>query len=706
MKFLNDIAKQMQDKDIISFDVFDTLLERDVVSPKDIFRLIEKSDLVKLLNVNNFSKLRIKAEKEVRDLANINNIEEITLNDIYNKLATYINLDVRDIEKLKDLELNTEINHIKARKIGYKLFDMAKLFYKKIVLITDMYLPKEFIVKLLKLNGYSNWDCLYVSSEFKLSKRTGSLFNKVISIENIEPCKILHIGDNFNGDFEQPNKVGIVSVYLKTDVEKAKNNFTFTKNIFSKYANYPTIENSFLLKYFCNTIFSESFDTNKGAFNNDPYLFGRAVLGPIGTCFSIWMNNVCKERKISKILFLSRDSKFIYDIYKEIFLDDGCAFYVKSSRRISNICMIYNAFDIEHFILTKPIYSQTLHHYLKFNFALTEDDLQNIENFDIGTKTPKVKIIKIAEQLKVRILERTQHVRDTYISYLKQYITTDDRVAIVDIGYAGTVQETFISLFKQPIFGIYLAKDIQILNKNISDTLYSSYIPDYLDKSSARGIVKHRFIYESVFCSSENSFLEMSMTDNMFVPIESYFDEPNRKNFVLLAHKGAIDSVAILSKFLTNEEVNINSQFCFDFLDEFLKNPPLHDLTLFNGCEFEDKVAPALKRVIIDMDNMRLEDTKIRELWTEGVSVREINIRKIASSKLVKVNDCFKTEPEQSNNLHEENQSLAKHIYFYFEDKIVNLVSSKQKYIKYKKNRKIYFLDSKSKLLRKLSWIS
>ena len=70
---------------VVSFDIFETLVFRDVAQPKDIFYKIGKKKYVKKIfsKVKNFMYLRIEAEKKARIE---NNFKEITLEKIYKYL--------------------------------------------------------------------------------------------------------------------------------------------------------------------------------------------------------------------------------------------------------------------------------------------------------------------------------------------------------------------------------------------------------------------------------------------------------------------------------------------------------------------------------------------------------------------------------------------------------------------------------------------
>ena len=96
--------------DLISFDIFDTLIERDVLNPKDIFylaglELFKDEDEAKL-----FRERRIKAESEARKKSDTG---EVSLKDIYRELfAIYgINAGI-----LRERELALEVKHCKARE--------------------------------------------------------------------------------------------------------------------------------------------------------------------------------------------------------------------------------------------------------------------------------------------------------------------------------------------------------------------------------------------------------------------------------------------------------------------------------------------------------------------------------------------------------------------------------------------------------------
>ena len=79
---------------LYSFDIFDTLITRNTISPLGIFLLLQDKiksdknfDMLPDDFINNFCQFRKNAELRCRGINNTNyNLKEITLDDIYNNL--------------------------------------------------------------------------------------------------------------------------------------------------------------------------------------------------------------------------------------------------------------------------------------------------------------------------------------------------------------------------------------------------------------------------------------------------------------------------------------------------------------------------------------------------------------------------------------------------------------------------------------------
>ncbi len=164
-----------------SFDIFDTILARDVVQPNDIFSIVEKE-----YPFPNFSQLRQQAGERANG----------TFEDIYNIFQALTGEDWQVIQHLKEFEVNCELNHTYILEQNYRLVRDGD------ILITDMYLPYEVIAKLLKHAGYEKSTNIYASA---FGKSHGWMWKQLLGMYNIEK----HVGDNFHSDVKQAQKYGV-----------------------------------------------------------------------------------------------------------------------------------------------------------------------------------------------------------------------------------------------------------------------------------------------------------------------------------------------------------------------------------------------------------------------------------------------------------------------------------------------------------------
>ncbi len=118
VQYYESIVKRISKKEYVSFDIFDTLIKRDVKKPTDVFVIIEHN-----YKICDFYKRRIEAEKRARKGKVDTTIDEIY--DIYNEL--YLN-NINEAKKIKNkLLLFPIIKVINGRVIPIKTPTMDKI---------------------------------------------------------------------------------------------------------------------------------------------------------------------------------------------------------------------------------------------------------------------------------------------------------------------------------------------------------------------------------------------------------------------------------------------------------------------------------------------------------------------------------------------------------------------------------------------------
>lgn len=211
-KTFDDLRSAVMECDIVSFDIFDTLISRNVLEPLDIFDIVEKR-FKDIYGIEiSFAKERICAEQNCYKKG-INP----TIYHIYDELNSVTVYASDYLSQLLALEIQVEKEYICPRKEMMDFFnELCKV--KPVFLISDMYLPSDTIVDLLKICGCAcEYRAIMVSCEYGVSKSNG-LYNEFIDRYG-RGKSICHIGDNYQADYEIPIKMGLNAFYIKSAYE-------------------------------------------------------------------------------------------------------------------------------------------------------------------------------------------------------------------------------------------------------------------------------------------------------------------------------------------------------------------------------------------------------------------------------------------------------------------------------------------------------
>lgn len=189
---------------IVSFDIFDTLIERECLLPFDVFFLAAMKLYGEKGMAVRFTLSRIAAEALSREGMPG---RETTLDRIYE----FLTWEAPAICSLKEFELSTEQEICRPKKSGIELMNKALEAQTTVVLTTDMYLPQPFIRQILTKCGICGYDRIFLSNEYGRNKSTGTLFETLKETMGVKAGEVLHIGDNIKADYLGARKAGIDS---------------------------------------------------------------------------------------------------------------------------------------------------------------------------------------------------------------------------------------------------------------------------------------------------------------------------------------------------------------------------------------------------------------------------------------------------------------------------------------------------------------
>lgn len=312
----DDILNRTADADVVSFDIFDTLIFRSISIPTDVFLLVQEK-----LGIPDFKSMRIWAEAEARSRCFVKNGHyEVTLTDIWNVLSEELGCDV---EEGMRLEVETELKVCYANPFMKEVWDRLRGLNKDIIIVSDMYLPSKAIEMILEKNGFTGYKKLYVSCEYGKNKASGSLFELVQS-EN-SGKNIIHIGDNPRSDFEMARKNGF-GVCPYTNVNK---------NVLM----YRPFDMSSLTGSAYRALVSNRIYNGLCTYSME-YEYGFIYGGLFALGYCNFIHEYVHKNNVDKVLFLSRDGEILKKVYDNVFPEDkAVSEYVYWSRKAATKLM-------------------------------------------------------------------------------------------------------------------------------------------------------------------------------------------------------------------------------------------------------------------------------------------------------------------------------------------------------------------------------
>ena len=148
---------------VVSFDIFDTLIVRVYKKPVDLFRHLEESEMAP-----GFAKARVEGEAKARRKALENSKrKEVSLSEIYRAMGS-------KYAPFKEKEIALEKLACKQNPEMKAVFDECLAKGKRVIIASDMYLPHADVEEILKENGYTGYEKLFLSSDAMHPKGTYS----------------------------------------------------------------------------------------------------------------------------------------------------------------------------------------------------------------------------------------------------------------------------------------------------------------------------------------------------------------------------------------------------------------------------------------------------------------------------------------------------------------------------------------------------
>ncbi|WP_432632233.1 hypothetical protein [Brachyspira sp.] len=423
-----NIYEEIKKHEIISFDIFDTLLIRPYVKPTDLFLHIEK-----LYKIKGFHKNRIEAEKLAR--GKYIDCEEITLNQIYEEIDD-------KYKRFKEIEIELEERILTIHKENKKIYDYALSIGKKIIIVSDMYLPKNVIEKILIKNNYTNYYKLYLSSDLMLTKASGNLYKYVIDDLNVAPSSIMHIGDHFTSDFNNAKLYGIDSVFVEKIIDTFLENNIRAKKLLNENKNNIAVSIMLGLSAFSSL---NKNDKNNNYWHNFGFIYG----GPAVFAYMNWLKKQIIKDNINEVLFVARDGYSLKKVFDIIKPESVKTHYIYAPRIIYYLITLDFSMRLKYYPIESFEVIKTVIEYFKDKDEYLQKQTPKITSAIEGYKFI---LSNIAIYKKLAKLEY-----QNYKEYIEKFNIDKNNIAVVDTCSFFISSQRLISLFlgKENIVGYY-----------------------------------------------------------------------------------------------------------------------------------------------------------------------------------------------------------------------------------------------------------
>lgn len=411
-KTSDTLVNELCQSDVISFDMFDTLILRPVDTPADLFYFVGER-----LNIPNFRDIRKKAERTARErhIAESGN-GEVTLAQIYDVLAEELCIST-EIGMLA--ESDVEISLCMTNPFMLEVWNKVKAQGKKIVVTTDMYLPKSVLEAMLQKCGFTGYDAIFLSNEYGYGKYNGKLYDKLKSA--YPKCSISHVGDNYHADYVLAKKSKIHAVYYRNIQDYGKKYRTDRMSYIVGSA-YRSLVNR---RMFCMEKCSPAMEFG--------YKYGGLLL--LGFCNFIHEQSALK--KADKILFFSRDGHIVKELYDKLYPDEKTEYVYWSRAASAKLCVdIYPQNYFDRFLDQKSSKG------IMLSEILDAMDLSELEvSFPLNQPLTSRNLNIVKSELYGKLKKITKLYEGAYEQadkYFEKMLSGCKRVVTVDCGWAGS----------------------------------------------------------------------------------------------------------------------------------------------------------------------------------------------------------------------------------------------------------------------------
>ncbi len=553
-KAVNGVTREyltniINENEVVSIDLFDTLVMRQTLFPADIFEMLDCKLREKGIVIEDFCKKRLDSEKHVSQYT------APTLTEIYSYMRDVYFMSEITPDELAQLEWSIDYELVIPRREMCDFMSQAYSQGKDFYIVSDTYYTRNQLSQLLEKCGITFYTDIFVSCEYRTGK-TGRLFE--IVKDKIHGNSCVHIGDDSIADVENARKHGIAACHIYSGLELLE-----STGYLGLWDSIDGLADRIKVGMFVADLFNSpfQFETAERKISvKNAYDIGYLFFAPIISDFVIWFEEQVKKYRLQNVLFCARDGYLIKKLYDEL-KDETSSIYFLTSRTAAIRAGIEDEKDIEY--VSEMKFSGTLEEQLWERFGITASEEADYS----GVSQGRVSLLDYSNE----ILEKASVCRRNYRLYIDSLAMQKGDAAFFDFVAKGTSQMYLRRLIKNHLKGIYF---LQLEEEHMEDKgldIIPFYKKEERDNSS---ILENYYILETMLTSPMPSVKEFDERGEPCYAKETRKDEDIE--CFLTAQEGIADYFKTFLRLCPETERKINRK-----IDELF-------LTLIHGISVLD----------------------------------------------------------------------------------------------------------------------
>ncbi|MEL6892446.1 MAG: rhamnan synthesis F family protein [Actinomycetota bacterium] len=475
---LAELERQLAVADVVSVDLFDTLLLRPTTDPDGLFDLLVDAldaDDGLVGDASSIVAARRRAEHRLRVAPNAEG--DVTLDEIVAEMVAALGVVRADADLLRRAELDLE--HRLALPRRWLIERLGRVRAERpdvrLVLMTDTTQPPDAIDALLERIGAGEvFHERYVSNDRRARKDSGALWQVVQHAES--PNHLLQIGDNPMSDLQQASDRGHHWFQTAAPGELPAIGGVELRRIGPTGPMTRRRATEFLVGHGLAELAARTTppqhdrgqslpvpENDRGQSSavlgaDDPrVVFGFGVVGPMMTAFANWCLETAGRHDLDTLVFGGRDGHLVHAVAERLAALDPSApavVYFPVSRRM----VLGAGLEHEHglpALLDAGPWTGSISDLLSVRAGVRLDGDADLSTKQVTLPDDRERVLRTLEPFADELAAYGTTEAAALRSAFDAATPSAGRVALVDLGYSGTILRNLRGLIERPITGLF-----------------------------------------------------------------------------------------------------------------------------------------------------------------------------------------------------------------------------------------------------------